>query len=60
MSEPTASNAYRQIPYYTQDVDFDDLAKRDPEWADICKSAKQSKWIDFQDPNIVLYVSNII
>ena len=47
--------AYQQIPYYAQDVDFDDLSKRDADWAAICKSAKESKRIDFQDPNVVLY-----
>ena len=58
MSQPKSSDKYNKIPYYAQDVDFDDLARRDPEWAVICKTAKASKWIDFHDPKIVLYAKS--
>jgi 23S rRNA (adenine1618-N6)-methyltransferase len=51
------SNTNRQLAYYAQDVDFDDLAERDPDWVAICKATKESKWIDFQDPRVLLYVS---
>jgi 23S rRNA (adenine1618-N6)-methyltransferase len=54
MSHPSSSEPYRQKPYYAQDVDFDDLAARDPEWAAICKTSKAIRWLDFQDPKIVL------
>ena len=54
MSQSNSSNQHRQIPYYAQDVDFDDLANRDPEWAAVCKAAKESRWLDFKDPKIVL------
>lgn len=40
--------------YYRQDVDFDDLAKRDGAWAVVSAKAKAAKKIDFQDPTIVL------
>ena len=53
MSQPSSSDQNRQ--YYAQDVDFEDLASRDPEWAAICKTAKEARWIDFQDPKTVLY-----
>ena len=54
MSQSSSSELYRQKPYYAQDVDFDDLASRDPEWAAICKTSKASQWLDFKDPKIVL------
>ncbi len=56
MSQLSQTPATNQKPYYAQDVDFEDLAKRDPDWAAICKTSKQTKWIDFQDPKILLYV----
>lgn len=40
--------------YYSCDVDFDELAKRDEAWAAISARAKAAKKIDFQDPAIVL------
>jgi 23S rRNA (adenine1618-N6)-methyltransferase len=43
-----------QRDYYAQDVDFDDLASRDPEWAAICEAAKESNQLNFRDPKIVL------
>ena len=54
MSQPPSPAPYHQKPYYAQDVDFDDLAARDPEWAAICKTSKATRWLDFQDPAIVL------
>ena len=58
MTQPTNSPNYRQVPYYDKDVDFDELAEKDPDWAAVCKSAKQTKWIGFQDPKVVLYVTH--
>lgn len=46
----------KQVPYYERDVDFDDLAKRDPEFAEISQHGKRNGFIDFQDPKIVQYV----
>ncbi|CAK4031100.1 hypothetical protein DOTSEDRAFT_42114 [Lecanosticta acicola] len=43
----------KQMPYYERDVDFDDLAKRDPNFAAISKQGKQKAFIDFQNPKIV-------
>ncbi|KAF2161122.1 hypothetical protein M409DRAFT_28452 [Zasmidium cellare ATCC 36951] len=43
----------RQIPYYSRDVDFDDLAKRDPDFASISQQGKRDGFINFQDPQIV-------
>lgn len=40
---------------YALNVDFDELAKDDPEWAAISKSAKDAKWLDFKDPKVVRY-----
>lgn len=40
--------------YYRRDVDFDDLAKHDEDWAAISKRAKAESKIDFQDPDVVL------
>lgn len=54
MSQAIKSDAYHQIPYYAQDIDFDDLAARDAKWEAICATSKETKWIDFQDPRIVL------
>ena len=42
-----------ETPLHALNVDFDDLAKNDPEWAAISKSAKEAKWLDFQDPKVV-------
>ena len=54
MSLPALSKDHRDIPYYAQDIDFDDLANRDDDWAAITKTGKETKWIDFQDPQILL------
>ncbi|KAK4506114.1 hypothetical protein PRZ48_004079 [Zasmidium cellare] len=43
----------KQIPYYSRDVDFDDLAKHDPEFAAISQKGKRDGFINFQDPEIV-------
>ncbi|EME47775.1 hypothetical protein DOTSEDRAFT_42114 [Dothistroma septosporum NZE10] len=43
----------RQIPYYDRDVDFDDLAKRDPDFATISQHGKRDGFINFQDTKIV-------
>ena len=51
------TDAYRQIPYYVQDVDFDDLAARDAAWTTICQDAKQSKSIDFRNPEVALQLT---
>lgn len=40
--------------YYSRDVDFEELAKRDQAWAVISAKAKAAKKIDFQDPDVVL------
>jgi hypothetical protein len=53
-SQSVKAGRDEQRGYYAQDVDFDDLAKRDPDWAAICKQGKETKWIDFQDPKVVL------
>ncbi|KAK5175513.1 uncharacterized protein LTR77_000652 [Saxophila tyrrhenica] len=57
---PQSSKAQNtaELPYYAQDVDFDDLAKRNPDWAAVCETARKSKWIDFQDPKVVLQLTN--
>jgi len=39
--------------YYNQDVDFDKLAEKDPDFAAICKVSKDKKWIDFKDAKVV-------
>ena len=54
MSKSSILHQQQQISYYAQDVDFDDLANRDADWASISKAAKASKWVDFQDPKVVL------
>lgn len=41
------------VPLHALNVDFDDLAEHDPEWAAISKSAKDAKWLDFKDPRVV-------
>lgn len=45
----------KQIPYYERDVDFDALAKDDPEFAAVAVIAKSKGFIDFQNPRIVQY-----
>ncbi|KAK3708033.1 hypothetical protein LTR37_011726 [Vermiconidia calcicola] len=57
MSLPALSKDHRDIPYYAQDIDFDDLANRDDDWAAITKTGKETKWIDFQDPQILLQLT---
>lgn len=42
-----------QVPYYDRDVDFDDLAKRDPDFATISQHGKRDGFINFQDTKIV-------
>ena len=54
MSTLFPSISIKQKGYYAQDVDFDDLAQRNPEWAAICRTGKNTKWLDFKDPKIVL------
>lgn len=57
MSPPSPPFKATQIPYYAQDVDFSELAKRDPDWAAISRTGKETKWLDFQDPKILMYAS---
>ena len=51
MAEPSPSA--EQFPYYDHDVDFDELARRDPAFAAISTEAKKNGFIDFQNPQIV-------
>ncbi|RMZ21018.1 hypothetical protein D0859_14970 [Hortaea werneckii] len=44
--------------YYEGDVDFDVLAAKDPEFAAICKTSKNKRWVDFQDPKVVKQLTN--
>lgn len=46
----------KQVPYYERDVDFDDLAKQDPDFAAISQHGKRKGFIDFQNPKIVQFV----
>ncbi|GIZ37250.1 hypothetical protein CKM354_000070400 [Cercospora kikuchii] len=39
--------------YYSRDVDFNELAKHDDDFAAISKAAKRDGWIDFHDPKVV-------
>lgn len=43
----------KNLPYYDRDVDFDDLAKRDPDFAIISQHGKRDGFINFQDTKIV-------
>lgn len=45
----------KEIPYYSRDVDFDSLAKHDPEFAKISQQGKRNGFINFQDAKIVQY-----
>ena len=50
-TSPTNMNL--MASYYNQDVDFDKLAEKDPDFAAICKVSKDKKWIDFKDAKVV-------
>ena len=46
----------KQVPYYDRDVDFDELAKRDPDFTTISQHGKRDGFINFQDTKIVQYI----
>lgn len=54
MSSSTPTSTGRS--YYDGDVDFDVLAAKDPDFAALCKVAKDKRWVDFQNPKVVQYV----
>ncbi|SMQ54561.1 unnamed protein product [Zymoseptoria tritici ST99CH_3D7] len=47
----------KEIPYYYQDVDFDQLAKSSPDFAAIIAPAKRKGFIDFKNPKVVQQLS---
>lgn len=57
MSDSSSRQPNHDVPLHALNVDFDDLAKCDPEWAAISKSAKEAKWLDFQDSKVVRYAN---
>jgi hypothetical protein len=54
--QTSAFSPMKDIPYYAKDVDFDQLAKNDPDFAAIAQPAKQKGFINFKDPKVVQYV----
>ncbi|KXS95410.1 hypothetical protein AC578_6778 [Pseudocercospora eumusae] len=51
MSSPPPKK--RRTDYYSKDVDFEALAKADPEFAAVSATGKREGWIDFHDPKVV-------
>ncbi|EME85676.1 uncharacterized protein MYCFIDRAFT_41101 [Pseudocercospora fijiensis CIRAD86] len=51
MSNPPPKK--RRTHYYSQDVDFEALAKVDPDFAALSATGKREGWIDFHDPEVV-------
>ncbi|KXT08978.1 hypothetical protein AC579_4025 [Pseudocercospora musae] len=51
MSSPPPKKS--RTDYYSQDVDFEALAKADPEFAAVSATGKREGWIDFHDPKVV-------
>lgn len=48
--------AFENIPYYSRDVEFRDLAKKDANFAAALKAASGKGFINFQSEDFVLYV----
>ncbi|TKA73714.1 hypothetical protein B0A55_05480 [Friedmanniomyces simplex] len=49
---PSSTTKSTERSYYDGDVDFDELAAKDADFAAICKVSKDKRWVDFQDPNV--------
>ena len=60
MSRGAKRHSNHDRPLHALDVDFDDLAQHAPEWAAISQSAKEAKWLDFQDPKVVRQLTRSI
>lgn len=60
MSHSSTQQSNQDRPLHALDVDFDDLAEHDPEWAVISKTAKEAKWLDFQDPKVIRQLTKSI
>lgn len=43
----------RKTDYYSRDVDFEALAKVDPDFAALSAAGKREGWIDFHNPKVV-------
>lgn len=53
MSRSIVERSHYNTSVHALNIDFDELAARDPDWATISKCAKEARWLDFQDPKVV-------
>jgi hypothetical protein len=58
LASNTTNSSLGERPYYSRNIEFHHLAKRDADFRIALKAASEDGFIDFQNESFVQYVNN--